>query len=134
MPDDKPDPKDRFRLTPEQWKEVTADVRDMIAKGYIVPAPEPEPEPIRPPLRQPDDPAEYMDANRFPVTTREGMTLAEQMAEDECWLRELREYLEEDGKLTPRKRAELVELLYKVPVQHRIRELASGRPGQSSVG
>lgn len=126
------DPNNPFRLTPEEAKRVEDATREMSAAGYITPASDPEP--IRPALRPPNDPAEYMDANRFPVTTREGMTLAEQMAEDECWLRELREYLEEDGKLTPRKWAELVELLYKVPVQHRIRELAAGRPGQSPAG
>lgn len=127
-----PDPNNPFRLTPEEAKRVEDATREMSDAGHITPAPDPEP--IRTALRPPNDPAEYMDANRFLVTTREGMTLAEQMEEDACWLGELRDYLEDEGKLTDRKRAELVELLCKVPVQHRIRELAAGRPGQSPAG
>lgn len=121
-----PEPNPDFKLTPDQWERVTSATRAMIDAGHITPAPDPEPEPVRPALRPPNDPAEYLDASRFPVTTREGMTLADQMEEDACWLAELRDYLADDGTLTKRKRAELVELLCKVPEQTRIRGMVSG--------
>ena len=118
MPD-QPDP-NRFRLTPEQAQESAAYIADMIAKGYITPAKDPEPEPPRPSLREPESVEMYLDADRFPVTTRPGMTFAEQKEEDFYALKEIREFLEDGGKLSDRRRAELVELLYKVPIQHRL--------------
>ena len=122
------EPNPDFHLTPCEARRVEEATRQMIAAGHITSAPDPEPEPIRPSLRPPNDPAEYIDPNRFPVTTREGMTLAEQMEEDAYWLAEIREYLADDGNLSKRKRAELLELLYKVPEQPRIRELAATPP------
>jgi hypothetical protein len=120
-------PDERFRLTEEEARRVEQGHREAMSNGWIMPAPEPEPEPIRLPLRRPENPGEYTDANRFPLTTEAGMTPAQQMENDNAWIEELREYLSEDGTLTARKRAELVELLCKVPVQAKMLGMAKQR-------
>jgi len=59
---------------------------------------------------------------RYPVTTRPGMSLVEQMEEDESWAGELFTFFEDEGKLTARKLSELLEILCKLSAHSAIRK------------
>jgi hypothetical protein len=75
---------------------------------------------------------EYLDPERFPLTTQRGLTLQQQQLLDAANLDDLREWLAQGKALSDAQRRALAELEEKASHWSSLRTAESGVPGDSA--